>query len=85
MKKVDVAESSSLFELLGLAEAETVLLRTPEGREFLLIEVDDSEEPDDEEVVAISKNRELMELLDERFRQPTALSLEEIKKKHGLT
>lgn len=85
MKKVDVAESSSLFELLGLAEAETILLRTPEGREFLLVEVDDSEEPEDEEILAIAQNKELMEFLDQRFRQPATLSLEEVKKKHGLT
>lgn len=85
MKKVNVAESSSLFEILVLAGAETVLLRTPEGREFLLAEVDDLEDPDDEEILAIAQNRELMDFLDQRFQKPATLSLEEVKKKHGLT
>ncbi|HYO13063.1 MAG TPA: hypothetical protein VE685_07715 [Thermoanaerobaculia bacterium] len=59
--------------------------RLPEGREFLLVEVDDSEDPDDEEILAIAQNKELMEFLDQRFREPATLTLEEVKKKHGLT
>lgn len=85
MKKVEVAESASLREILVLAEAESVLLRTPEGREFLLAEVEDLEDPDDEEILAIAQNKELMEFLDQRFREPATLTLEEVKKKHGLT
>lgn len=82
MKIVTLAAISSMEDLLSMAEEDVVVIKTPEGREFILQEIDDS---DDAEIEAIRRNRELMEFLDQRFQQPATLTLEEVKKKHGLT
>ena len=50
MKTDNLAALSGVTELLNMAGEDTVLLQTPEGREFLLVEVDDSE---DAEIQAI--------------------------------
>ncbi len=80
MKKVNVTAASSLTELLDLAEEESVLLKTPEGREFILSEVDDL----DAEVEAIGQNRELLEYLDERWREQKTYTIDEVRKKLDL-
>jgi hypothetical protein len=77
MKKVTVTTASSLTELLDLAEEESVLLKTPEGREFILSEVDDF----DAEIEAVSQSRELMEYLDERWREQETYTIDEVRKK----
>ena len=77
MKKVNVTAASTLAELLDLAEAEGVLLKTPEGREFILSEVDDFEA----EVEALRQNPELLEYLDERWRDQETYTLDEVRKK----
>ena len=82
MKIIDAARLSTLAELLDLAEDETVLVTTPDGREFIVAEIDDF----DEEIEAGSRNRELMELLEERSKEKAARgqSLAEIKARLGL-
>jgi len=83
MKIIDAASVATFSELLDLAEDETVLVTTPDGREFIVAEIDDF----DEEIEAISQNRELMELLAERSKEKAAggYSLAEVKKRLGLT
>jgi len=80
MKKLNVTSTSSLAELLDLAEDGGILLRTPEGREFILSEVDDF----DAEVEAVRQNRELLEYLDERWREQETYTSDEVRKKLGL-
>ena len=80
MKKVNVTAASNLAELLDLAEEESVLLKTPEGREFILSEVDDF----DAEIAAIGQNRELLEYLDERWKEQETYTIEEVRKKLDL-
>jgi hypothetical protein len=80
MKTVNVTDASRLAELLDLAEEESVLLKTPEGREFILSEVDDF----DAEVQAVRQNRDLMEFLDQRSRSEKTYTIEEMRKKLDL-
>lgn len=80
MKTVDLTTSSNLKDLLDLARKEAVLLKTPEGREFILAEVDDLED----EVASVRQNRELLEFLDQRSREKGALSLDQVRRQLGL-
>ena len=81
MKTINVTAALRLSEVLDLAEDENIVLKTPEGREFLLKELDDF----DAEVAATRQNRELMELLDERSRETETYTADEVRKKLGLT
>jgi flavodoxin len=82
MKTIDAARVTTFSELLDLAEDETVLVTTPDGREFIVAEIDDF----DDEIEALSQNRELMELLEERSKEKAArsYSMAEVKKRLGL-
>jgi hypothetical protein len=80
MRRVDITSASKLAELLDLAGEENVLLKTPDGREFVLAEVDDF----DAEIEAVCQNQELMKLLEERSREEKTYSLAEVEKKLGL-
>jgi hypothetical protein len=76
MKTVNLTyEESSLAEVLELAGEDTVLLRTPEGREFILAEVDDFEA----EVERVRQNPELMQFLEERSRERNTYSIAEVR------
>jgi hypothetical protein len=70
-----------LAELLALASEETVVLKTPEGREYVLGELDDF----DEELALIRKNEELMTLLDERSQEKTTYTLQQVREQLGLS
>jgi hypothetical protein len=81
MKTVDLsAETPTLNELLQLAENESVILRTPQGREFVIAEVEDF----DQEIAQTLKNGELMRLLDERSKEPGVHSLKQVREKLNL-
>ena len=85
MKTIDTAAVSSVGELLDLAKDEMVLLTTPEGREFILTEVDDLDERDfDAEIEAVSRNPELMAFLEQRSRESRRIPLAEAKKRLDL-
>ena len=77
MRRVNVTSSSSLTELLDLAEKESVVLQTPEGREFILAEVDEF----DGEIESVRQNRELLEFLEERSGNESTYSLAEVREK----
>jgi hypothetical protein len=81
MKTIDVgAGMPSVEELLNLADAENVILRTRDGREFVLAELDDF----DREIALTRQNDELMRLLQERSAEPGRYSTDDIKKEFGL-
>ena len=80
MKTVTLAATSNLADLLDLATEETVLLKTPEGREFILAEVDDF----DAEIESVRQNRELLELLEERSKDSKSYSLAEARRRLNL-
>ncbi len=81
MKTVNLTDDdSSLAEMLELAGEDTVLLRTAEGREFILAEVDDFET----EVEKVRRNPELMQFLEERSRERNTFSLAEVRERLDL-
>jgi energy-converting hydrogenase A subunit M len=63
MKTVDLTtQLATLEEVLSLADQENVVLRTKEGREYVVAEPDDF----DRELEPVRQNEELMELLARR-------------------
>jgi hypothetical protein len=72
------AEVNALFEQ---ARDDDVLLRTADGSEFLLTVVDEF----DVEIARTRQNARLMALLDQRPKQTTTISLDEVKRELGLT
>lgn len=81
MKTIDLTrEILSLGELLDSAGRENVILRTADGREFLLAEMDDFER----EVGLVRQNQELMELLEQRSRAERTYTLDQAREALGL-
>jgi len=66
--------------LLKRARRENVILRSPEGEEFILAEVGDF----NREIELTRQNRALMKLLDARARQTETVSFEDVKGLLGL-
>jgi len=78
MKIIDLALSSStLAEVLKLAGEEHLVLKTPEGQEFLVAELDDFAQ----EVALVRPNEELMQLLAERSMEPGKYTLKQVREK----
>jgi hypothetical protein len=76
MSTVDLAtELPSLEEILELAGEENIILRTPEGREFVLAEVDDF----DKEVKLVREHPDLMEFLDQRSQETKTFTLRQVR------
>lgn len=61
--------------LLDQAQSENIIVRSPEGREFILAEIDDF----DREIELSRQDEKLMAFLDRRAQQRKVLSLEEAK------
>ena len=82
MKTITISRRArSVHALLKRARLENVILRSPEGEEFILAEVDDF----NREIELARQNRALMKFLDARARQTETVSLEEAKTVLGLT
>jgi hypothetical protein len=78
MKTIDLAaESVTLKKLLQFAGEENIILRTAEGREYLLAIIDDFAE----EVAQVRKNDALMKTLKDRSQEEPAYTLAEVRKK----
>jgi hypothetical protein len=78
MKSIDLSNTPvSLDEALALAEQGSLVLRTTEGREFVLAELDEF----DREVSLVQGNDELLKFLDERAQETERLSLEEVRRR----
>jgi hypothetical protein len=78
MKTIDLAaESVTLKKLLQFAGEENIILRTAEGREYLLAVIDDFAE----EVAQVRKNDALMKTLKDRSQEEPAYTLAEVRKK----
>ena len=82
MKIVELTTiAPALAELLELAGEDTLILKTSEGREFVLAEVDDF----DTEIDLVRQNEELMALLAERSREKKTYTLQQVREQLGLT
>jgi hypothetical protein len=76
MKAVDLAQTeATLTEVLDLASKENIILRTTDGREFVLAEIDDFAR----EVALVRQNEELMRLLAERSQETKKHTLGQVK------
>jgi hypothetical protein len=77
MKTVDLAGSTpNLPALLDMASEDNLLLRTADGKEYVLAEVDDF----DREVALVRQNQELMEFLERRSRPGQTYTIAEARK-----
>src|SRR5437763_15314044 len=76
MKAIDLSTiSPTLTEVLELAGEDNVILRTPEGRQYVLAEIDDFAE----EVSKVRNNESLMQMLDERSGEKAQFTLSEVR------
>lgn len=81
MKTITISRRSrSVHALLKRARKENVILRSPDGEEFILAEVDDF----NREVELARQNRALMKFLDARARQTETVSSEEARQALGM-
>ena len=81
MKTIKVSrQAKTVNALLQRARHENVILRSAEGNEFILPEIDDF----NREIELTRQNKRLMKLLESRARQKTTISLEETKQRLGL-
>jgi hypothetical protein len=82
MKTIVVSKRArSINALLKQAGQENIILRTADGREFILAEINDF----DREIELTRQNKKLMEFLDRRAKQTKTISLEEAKVQLGLS
>jgi hypothetical protein len=81
MKTIEIAGNTiDIQELLRLASDNNLILRTEDGKEFLLAEVDDFEQ----EVALVRQQPELMAFLEERSKPDTTYTLDQVKEMLGL-
>jgi hypothetical protein len=76
MKAIDLSTTTpTLAEILDLAGEDNVILRTPEGRQFVLAEIDDF----GDEVERTGRNKALARLLGERSAEKATLSVDQVR------
>ena len=78
MKTIKISrQSRSVNALLKKARQENLILRAPDGDEFILAGIDDF----NREIELTRENNRIMKLLDSRRKQKAAVSPEEAKKR----
>ena len=81
MKTIRVSkQAKTVNALLKKARQAGVILRAPDGNEFILAEIDDF----NREIELTRANKRLMRLLDNRAKQKATVSLEEAKRRLGI-
>lgn len=81
IQAVDLSISfPALDKLLGLVD-DIVLLKTSDGRRFVLAEVDDF----DQEITLAGQNQALMEFLAQRSREASTYSLGQVRERLNLS
>ncbi len=81
MKTVTISKrSKGINALLKQARRQNLILRSPEGHEFILAELDDF----DREVELTRQNKQLTEMLNQRAKRAKTVSLKEAKAQLGL-
>ncbi len=63
------------MEILSQADEDTIILRTPEGREFVLAAVDNFAQ----EVALVGQNEELMQFLAQRSKDKKRYTLSQVR------
>ena len=88
MKTIDLAtDHASIEDILQLAEQQQLFVRAPDGKVFVVAEVeaDDAEDDFAHEVALTRQNRALREFLAERSKEPGKYTLDQARQKLGLT
>ena len=81
MKTVNISTKAKTINLLlRKAQRGGLILRSPEGQEFILAEIDDF----NREIEFTRQNKALMRLLDARGKQTKTVKTAELKKQLGL-
>jgi hypothetical protein len=81
MKTVNIpTQAKTVTSLLKKAQRGGLILRSPEGQEFILAEIDDFKR----EIELTRQNKALMKLLDSRAKQTKTFKASEVKKQLGL-
>ena len=81
MKTVTISRRArGINALLEQARRRNLILRSADGHEFILAEVDDF----DREIELTRQNKELMALLNQRAKQTETIPLDEVKAELGL-
>jgi hypothetical protein len=81
MKTVTISSSArGIRRLLERASEGNLILRTPDGREFILAEIDDF----NREIELTRKNKALMKLLASRSKPKKRIPLAQVRKELGL-
>lgn len=76
MRVIDLSTTNvNITEILSMACDEAIIIRTTEGREFLISEVDDFTY----EVALTSQNQELMEFLAKRSEETKRYCIEQVR------
>ena len=82
MRTIDVSrQSKSINGLLDQARKEDLIVRAPDGSEFMVSVIDEF----DREIAATRRNEKLMAFLDERAKSKTWIRLEHVERKLGLS
>jgi len=81
MKNLELSDGGSLREVLDLASEENLILTTPDGRRYVVAEIDDF----DSEIRLVREHRELMALLAQRTEAADTISLDQVKRELNLT
>ena len=81
MKQVTIPpESTDINALLDEARTEDIIVRAPDGSEFMVTAVDEF----DREIAATRRNAKLMAFLDERAKEEETAPLSEVKRQLDL-
>ncbi len=81
MKTIDFAPPPpDVARLLDQARDDDLIVRLPDGSEFLVVAIDDF----DQEIVRTRSNPRLMALLDARGKETATVSLDEVKRRLGM-
>lgn len=76
MKTIDLSEIvPTLMEILSQADEDTLILRTSEGREFVIAAVDKFAQ----EVALVGQNEELMQFLAQRSKDTKRYTLSQVR------
>ena len=81
MKTIELAaETPSLPELIELADGENIIIKTAQGKQFVLAELDDFEL----EVEQLKNSKDFMAFLDQRSKERGRTSIEELRRELGV-
>lgn len=82
MRSITVSpRARALAALLKQAQEENLILKTEDGREFVLAEIDDF----DREIELTRENEDLMRLLDSRGQEKATVSMDEARARLGVS